>query len=71
MNTRPSIMRPIRWESVSYTHLIVSLALLIFTRPFALKFINKDAVKTNVESLVGRTARVTSRICLLYTSRCV
>ena len=24
---------------------IVSLALLIFTRPFALKFINKDAVK--------------------------
>ena len=41
---------------------IVSLALLIFTRPFALKFINKDAVKTNVESLVGRTARVTSRI---------
>lgn len=41
---------------------IVSLALLIFTRPFALKFINKDAVKTNVESLVGRMARVTSRI---------
>lgn len=41
---------------------IVSLALLIFTRPFALKFINKDAMKTNVESLVGRTARVTSRI---------
>ena len=41
---------------------IVSLALLFFTRPFALKFINKDAVKTNVESLVGRTARVTSRI---------
>ena len=40
---------------------IVSLALLIFTRPFALKFINKDAVKTNAESLVGRTARVTSR----------
>ena len=41
---------------------IVSLALLIFTRPFALKFINKDAVKTTVESLVGPTARVTSRI---------
>ena len=41
---------------------IVSLALLIFTRPFALKCINKDAVKTNAESLVGRTARVTSRI---------
>ena len=41
---------------------IVSLALLIFTRPFALKFINKDAVKTNAESLVGRPARVTSRI---------
>lgn len=41
---------------------IVSLALLIFTRPFALKFINRDAVKTNAESLVGRTARVTSRI---------
>lgn len=40
----------------------VSLTLLIFTRPFALRFINKNTVRTNAESLVGKRARVTERI---------
>lgn len=33
---------------------LVSLLLLGFTRPFAVKFINKDRTKTNAESLIGK-----------------
>lgn len=40
----------------------VSCALLFFTRPFALRFINKNTEKTNVEGLAGKKARVTERI---------
>ena len=42
--------------------LIVSFVLLIFTRPFAAKYINKGTIKTNSEGLVGKKARVTSEI---------
>lgn len=41
---------------------VVSLVLLLFTRPIAVKYFNKDRVKTNVESLVGRQAIVISEI---------
>lgn len=42
--------------------IIVSLVLLFFTRPIAVKYFNKDRVRTNVESMVGRQAIVTSEI---------
>lgn len=42
--------------------LLVSLLLLFFTRPIAVKYFNRDRVKTNVESMVGRQAIVTSEI---------
>lgn len=42
--------------------LVVSLILLFFTRPVAVKYFNKDRIKTNAESLVGRTAIVISEI---------
>lgn len=42
--------------------LVVSFLLLIFTRPFAAKFINKGTIKTNVDGLVGRKARVMTEI---------
>ena len=42
--------------------IVASMALLLFTRPLAVKYFNKDRVKTNVESFVGRTAIVTSEI---------
>lgn len=42
--------------------LAVSLLLLFFTRPIAVKYFNKDRVRTNVESLVGRQAIVISEI---------
>lgn len=41
---------------------VVSLVLLIFTRPIAVKYFNKDRVRTNVESMVGRQAIVTGDI---------
>ena len=40
----------------------VSLILLYFTRPIAVKYFNKDRVKTNAESLVGKQAIVISEI---------
>ncbi len=40
----------------------ISLVLLYFTRPIAVKYFNKDRVKTNVESLVGKQAIVISEI---------
>lgn len=42
--------------------LAVSILLLIFTRPIAVKYFNKDRIRTNVESLVGRQAIVISEI---------
>ena len=40
----------------------VSLLLLFFTRPIAVRYFNKDRVRTNVESMIGRQAIVTSEI---------
>lgn len=42
--------------------LVVSALLLYFTRPVAVKYFNKDRVRTNAESLVGRQAIVISEI---------
>lgn len=42
--------------------LAVSLVLLYLTRPVAVKYFNKDRVRTNVESLIGRQAIVISEI---------
>ena len=42
--------------------LAVSIVLLCFTRPVAVKYFNKDRIKTNVESMIGRQAIVISEI---------
>ena len=42
--------------------LVVSAVLLFFTRPLAVKYFNKDRIRTNAESLVGRQAIVISEI---------
>lgn len=42
--------------------LIVSSVLLFFTRPVAVKYFNKDRVRTNIESMIGRQAIVVSEI---------
>ncbi|MCQ2506350.1 MAG: NfeD family protein [Lachnospiraceae bacterium] len=41
---------------------VVSALLLIFTKPLVTKYINGKRVKTNVESIIGQYARVTSTI---------
>lgn len=51
--------------------LVVSLVLLLFTRPIAVKYFNKDRAKTNVESMIGRQAIVVSEIDNLQGIGCV
>ena len=41
---------------------VISLVLLVFTRPIAMKYFNSNRVKTNYESLIGRVGKVTERI---------
>ena len=42
--------------------LIVSFVLLLFTRPLAIRFVNRETVKTNVDGLIGRKAKVIKKI---------
>jgi membrane protein implicated in regulation of membrane protease activity len=42
--------------------LIISFLLLLFTRPIAAKYFNKQRIKTNYESLAGKEAKVIERI---------
>lgn len=42
--------------------LIVSLVLLYFTRPVAVRYFNKERVKTNIDGLIGKQAVVTETI---------
>lgn len=42
--------------------LVVSILLLVFTRPIAVKYFNKSRVRTNAESLIGRQAIVLSDV---------
>ena len=37
--------------------LVISIVSFIFTRPLAVKYFNRDRVRTNVESLIGRRMR--------------
>ena len=41
---------------------VVSLLMLIFTRPVAMKKLNKNRVKTNYEGLIGKVVRVTKTV---------
>ena len=42
--------------------MVVSFILLFLTRPLAIKYINTSTVRTNVDSLIGKEARVTAEI---------
>lgn len=41
---------------------VISVVLLIFTRPVAVKYLNSRTTKTNAEAIVGKTVRVTEAI---------
>lgn len=42
--------------------LVISLVLLFVTRPIAVKYFNKNLARTNVENVIGKTAKVSGRI---------
>lgn len=41
---------------------VVSVVLLIFTRPIATRYFNKNRAKTNIDSVIGKQAIVTAQI---------
>lgn len=41
---------------------VVTCVLLYFTRPFAVKFINAQRVKTNYEGIIGKTIRIAEKV---------
>lgn len=46
--------------------LLVSIGLLVLTRPIAMRYFNQERQKTNVESLIGQKAVVLERIDTLH-----
>lgn len=50
--------------------LIVSFGLLIFTRPFAIKYIKKNRVKTNYEGIIGKVVRITQDVDNIKETGC-
>ena len=46
--------------------LVVSIGLLVLTRPIAMKFFNQERQKTNAESLIGQKAVVLETIDTLH-----
>lgn len=46
--------------------LLVSIALLVLTRPIAMKYFNQERQKTNAESLIGQKAVVLETIDTLH-----
>lgn len=48
------------WQIIIF--LAVSLLLLIFTRPWAVKHLNRKRLRTNYESEIGKIIRITERV---------
>lgn len=41
---------------------MAAIALVLFTRPFALKFVKPHNIRTNYEDIIGREVQVTARV---------
>ena len=41
---------------------VVSILMLVFTRPIAQKYFNKNTYKSNSEGLIGKSAKITERV---------
>ncbi|MCD8038736.1 MAG: NfeD family protein [Lachnospiraceae bacterium] len=50
--------------------LAVSFATLIFTRPYAVKYINSTRTKTNYEGIIGKVVRVTQDVDNVLETGC-
>ena len=49
-------------EAQLVVFVVVSFLLLFFTRPGAMRYVEKNRTKTNVEGLVGKEARITQEV---------
>ena len=49
-------------EAQLVVFVVVSFILLFFTRPWAMRYVDRNRTKTNVEGLVGKTVRVTQEV---------
>ncbi len=49
-------------ETQLVVFVVVSFLLLFFTRPWAMRYVEKNRTKTNVEGLVGKEARITQEV---------
>ena len=57
------------WDAVQVVvFIIVSVLLLVLTRPIAVKYFNQNRQKTNVESLIGQQALVLEDVDTLHAS---
>lgn len=50
------------WAVQIITFIVVTVIVLILVRPYAIKYINNRAEKTNVEAMIGKTAKVVKTI---------
>ena len=50
------------WIIRSIVFIIVTVLFLLFLRPLAVKYVNNKTEKTNVDSIIGRTAKVVTEI---------
>lgn len=50
------------WIIQSIVFIIVIVLFLLFLRPLAVKYVNNKTEKTNVDSIIGRTAKVVTEI---------
>lgn len=50
----------LEWQIFAF--IVVSILLLVFTRPFAKKYINAHHEKTNYEELIGEVVKVTETV---------
>ena len=48
------------WQVIAF--FVVTFVLLVFTRPFAVRFINSRREKTNYEGIIGKTIRIVERV---------
>ena len=45
----------ITWWIQFMIFIVVSFVMLVFTRPFAVRFVNRHTTKTNIDSIIGQT----------------
>lgn len=51
---------PLVWQVAAF--FLVTIVLLCFTRPFAIRFVNSKREKTNYEGIIGKTIRIAERV---------